>query len=225
MQKIKTLLLLLVVISLMVTACTKVEREYYPNGRLKSEIHYRNGIENGMMTYYHENYNSKELEVNMKNGKKNGQCIRYFFNGKIESVAYYEEDIITGVEQLFDLRGNLIMETHYVNGVKEGPYHTWFEKNLPKEVGAYKNDKFDGKWEYYDDRGCIVGNGDFHDGNGSLTAYDANGNVARITTYAGNFKNGNEIYFSPNGDTVKVLLFKNDRIIAVNGENVDLKEE
>jgi len=219
MKKIRYFILIFA-FSILATSCTKVVREFYPNGRLKSEIHYRFGKEHGMMTYYNKNYGGKSLEIKMKNGKKNGKLTRYFFNGNLETTAYYINDVIDGQERIYAMDGSLILETNYKLGVKDGPYFSWHTKGMPKEIGAFNNGNFHGNWEYYDERGCMVGEAKFDNGNGVQIAYTSHGELARKTNYENNLKNGEEIYYAPNGEVEKVFLFKDDKIIEINGVKV-----
>ena len=62
-------------------------------------------------------------------------------------------------------------------------------------------------------RGFCIGEGEFQKGTGVHTAYDGNGNLMRITHYKDNLKDGAEISFASNGDTIQHLIFKEDHII------------
>lgn len=209
---------------LLTTSCTKTKEEYYPNGRIKSQIEYRFGKENGKMIYYDENYGTKTLEITMKKGKKEGKLTRYFANGNMETEATYKNDILEGKEIVYDIRGNKIVETTYLHGVKNGPYISWHEKDMIREKGNFLNDKFDSQWLYYDERGFLVGEGNFSKGNGILKSYDGNGNLSRQSNYKNNFKNGPEIYFAANGDTIKIVYFQNDRIIRVDNKKEQIEK-
>jgi len=211
MIKMKHIFLSLFIIFLF-TSCKKTEIEYYKNGNLKSVIEYRNGKAHGLTTYYDDYYNTPSLEIMMKKGKRNGKMTRYFFNGNIEVIAYYKDDIQQGIYQEFDLKGNPLIECYYVDGKKTGNYTTYHEKGMIAEKGAFKDDLFDGKWEYFDERGFPVGEGKFDNGNGYLIGYDQNGNLYRITHYKNNMIDGKDIFFAPNGDTLKITTYSEDRI-------------
>lgn len=224
MKKI-SYLLFSVSLPFLLHSCKEVKEEYYPNGHLKSRIEYRSGKEHGKIIFYDEGYGTPNLVMTMKNGKKHGQLTRYFFNGNIETSAYYNNDIQEGVESIYDLKGNKIMESHYERGLRHGPYTSWHEKNMIREKGAFKNDKFDGEWVYYDERGLLVGEGNFTEGTGTQTAYDQNGNIMRVTHYVNNMKNGDEIHFHSNGDTLKVVTYLDDRISKIDNEEVSITDE
>ncbi len=66
-MKIKYTFLLFFVMSLLIS-CKKTEKEYYPNGQLKSVIEYRNGKEHGTTIYYDDTYSNPSLEIVMKDG-------------------------------------------------------------------------------------------------------------------------------------------------------------
>ena len=212
MLKLKHILLSLLVLFLFIS-CKKKETEYYRNGNVKSIIEYRNGKEHGMTTYYDKDYGTPTLEIMMKNGKRNGKMTKYFFNGNIEIIAYYKEDIQQDIYQEYDFRGNPIVECYYMDGKKTGTYTTYHEKGMIKEKGAFKDDLFDGKWEYFDERGLPVGEGKFDSGAGYLISYDQNGQLSRITHYKNNMKDGKDIFFTPAGDTLKIATYSEDRIL------------
>ena len=214
----------LISVIFLASGCTKTKEEHYPNGKIKSEIEYRFGKENGKMIYYDENYGTKTLEIHMKKGKKDGKLTRYFANGNIETEAIYKNDIQEGKEIVYDIRGNKIVETTFLHGVKNGPYISWHEKEMIREKGNFLNDKFDGQWLYYDERGVLVGEGNFSKGNGILISYDSSGNLSRKSTYKNNLKNGPEIYFATNGDTSKILYFQNDRIKSIDNKEVQIEK-
>lgn len=212
MKLVKTLLIF-VVISLAVTSCTKKVVEFYPSGRLKSEIQYRNGVENGVSKYYNENYGSVVLEATMKKGKKDGSFKRFYFNGNLEYEAFYVDDQLDGSERNYTQEGQIVSETNYKKGIKDGPYHSWHENGVQFSIGAFKNDQQDGKWEFYDERGLLMGEANFKEGTGEQLGYDQNAVLQRRTLYKNGMKEGEETYYSTDGKVVKVLLFKEDRII------------
>jgi len=193
-------------------SCKKKEIDYYKNGSLKSVIEFRNGKEHGMTTYYNKHYGKPSLEIMMKKGKRNGKMTRYYFNGNIEVVAHYKYDIQDGLYQEYDLKGNPLLECYYVNGKKTGSYITYHEKGMIREKGEFKDDLFNGKWEYFDERGLPVGEGNFDNGAGYLIGYDQKGQLSRITHYKNNMKDGKDIFFASNGDTLKIAIYSEDRL-------------
>jgi antitoxin component YwqK of YwqJK toxin-antitoxin module len=203
------------------TGCTKVKREYHNNGRLKSETHYRFGKETGTTVYYHFYYPTKIMEIKMKRGKRNGKLIKRFFDDQIELLAYYKNDLLEGVETSYYKNGNRSVETHYTKGKKNGPVTSWYFDGVVRESGAFVNDMFDGEWENFDERGLLVGEGSFVNGTGKRTTYDYMGRLQCETNFVNNKKEGLETYYFPSGEIEKTILFKEDRIIEINGVPVE----
>jgi antitoxin component YwqK of YwqJK toxin-antitoxin module len=203
------------------TGCTKVKREYYKNGKLKSETHYRFGKETGTTVYYHSWYPTKIMEVQMKRGKRNGKLIKRFFFYLIELIAYYKNDLLEGVETSYYKNGNRSVETHYTKGIKHGTVTSWYFNGMIRESGAFINGMFDGEWENFDERGLLVGEGSFVNGTGKRTTYDYMGRLQCETNFVNNKKEGLETYYLPSGEVEKTILFKEDRIIEINGVPVE----
>jgi antitoxin component YwqK of YwqJK toxin-antitoxin module len=203
------------------TCCTKVKREFYRNGKVKSETHYRFGKETGTTTYYHHWYPTKIMEIEMKNGKKNGKFIERFFNNNIKLFAHYKNDLLEGTELHYYMTGNLSMEINYTKGIKNGPVKSWYDNGGVKESGSYVNGLFDGYWENYDSRGMLMGEGTFENGTGTQMIYDEMGRLKTETHIVNNKKEGLETHFFPSGEVEKTFLFKEDRIIKINNIPVD----
>ena len=198
----------------MLTSCTKTEKTYYSDGSLQSIIHYKFGKEHGKSVYMFRRPNTVEIEVEMKNGKRNGDFYRYFENGNLDTYCVYVNDSIEGVETMYTPNGEKSQETTYVRGRKNGPHKEYHLNGQVKVEGAFKDDLFDGRWTYYDDRGIVVGEGEFENGTGVLTAYDARGQVAMVTHYVRNMKDGQEAFYTPSGKVYKETIFKENRIVS-----------
>ena len=205
----------------LLNGCIKVKREFYKNGKLKSETHYRLGKETGTTIYYHHWYATKTMEIEMHRGKKNGKFIKRYFNGVTEITAYYKNNLIEGVENRYYISGNRSLETHYTKGQKNGTVTSWYSNGLVKETGSFVNDMFDGDWINYDERGLFVGEGFFVNGTGKRTTYDEMGRLQCETHFVNNKKEGLETHYLPSGDVEKTIFFKEDRILEINGVSIE----
>ena len=203
------------------SGCTKVKREFYDNGRLKSETHYRFGKETGTTTYYHHWYPTRIMEIEMKRGKRNGKFTQRFFNNNIEISAFYKNDLLEGTESHFYMNGDPSMVINYTKGIKNGPVTSWYGNGVVKESGFYVDGLFDGKWENYDERGMLIGEGSFEKGAGKQMIYDEMGRLQRESNFVNNKKEGVETHFDALGNIIKTILFKEDRMIEINGIPID----
>lgn len=224
MKKIK-IIALLVMIVMVLSSCTKTKVEYFEDGSVKSSIPYRFGKENGLCKYYFINLpHPLKIEVEMKNGKKHGKFIKYYINGKLDTRCTYRDDLLEGTEETFHIQGYRTSVTNYLHGKKHGLYTLYYPNGEIVEQGSFYEDLFDGDWSYYDDRGVLIGEGKFDKGNGVQMGYNINGNLIRIVHFQNNQKQGEDIELNAEGDTVKITVFDQGRIVSVNGENIKDEE-
>lgn len=222
MKKISTVAFLSLLIVLC-SSCTKTEKNYYPDGNVQSIITYRMGKEHGKTTYFYDNPNTLEMEVEMKNGKRNGEFRRYFENGNLDTHCVYVNDSIEGVQTIFSPDGKKVQESTYKNGRLDGMYKAYHLNGEVSIEGVYKDGLYEGEWYYYDERGILVGEASFKQGAGTLTAYDSHGVKYKVTPYVHNKKEGKEVLYDPNGAIIQETVFKNDRIISQKVDSTLLK--
>jgi antitoxin component YwqK of YwqJK toxin-antitoxin module len=160
------------------------------------------------------------MEIEMKKGKKHGKFIKRYFNNNLEIVAYYKEDQLDGVESHYYKNGICSLEMHYTKGKKNGTINSWYPNGVLKETGAFVNDLFDGEWENFDERGMLIGEGSFVKGTGKRSIYDIMGRLQTESNFVNNKKEGLETHYLSNGEIEKTYLFKEDRIIEINGVSI-----
>jgi antitoxin component YwqK of YwqJK toxin-antitoxin module len=89
MKKVFLFMVVAVVLSLVLGCAGELRREYYENGKLKSEIHYKNNEKNGSYKFYYDNERVK-VKGNYKNGKLEGKVKEYDENGKLKEEVIYQ---------------------------------------------------------------------------------------------------------------------------------------
>ena len=110
---------MLVAVTLILVVCAagcsrEVEKEYYPNGQLKSVLNYKKGQLEGIALYYHENGTLRE-RVNYRRGKRERTGTTYYESGKLKEQITYENGVKVDVK-LFGEDGTLISESVYRDG-------------------------------------------------------------------------------------------------------------
>ena len=105
-----------------------------------------------------------------KNGKMNGEWLRYYENGQLNE------------------------KVNFKDGKRDGLSETYFENGQLKDKGNYKDGKEEGLWEAYFENGQLFGKANFKDGkrNGLLENYYRNGQLLG----KGNYKDGKADGFS-----------------------------
>lgn len=159
-----------------------VEKEFFSNGQVRSVGHKKNGLSHGVWHYYN------------RNGQKSSQ--RYFENGKnswnwfvfnqdsfdVEKHVYIKS---TGLWIQFFKNGQIKSSSSYIDEKLNGIFKSYFKQNInktsskPKEIGTFKNNKKDGLWKYFNERGFLIREENYFDGtiNGKWHTYYDNGDL------------------------------------------------
>lgn len=72
---------------------------------------------------------------------------------------------------------------------------------------------YDGKWTYYNEFGFRIGDGNYHQGNGTQRAFHQNGKLWIEVPYASNKRNGVGREYNNNGKLIKESIYKDDILI------------
>tara|TARA_B100001093_G_C26484156_1_gene866172 strand:- start:246 stop:719 length:474 start_codon:yes stop_codon:yes gene_type:complete len=80
-------------------------KDYYSNGKIKSEYSYKEGKENGLFIQWYEN-GKKKQEGTSYNGEWNGTIISWWENGQKSSEIVYKDDILINVKGRWDQDGS-----------------------------------------------------------------------------------------------------------------------
>lgn len=192
-------------------SCTKVNKEFYSDGTLKSEISYHNGKMNGPAVWYWASGN-KQVECTYQDDMLEGKVTRWFFNGNKQREDSYHENKRNGTCLVWDESGYQSVVENYLNDTLHGNYKEFHPNGEVMVEGAFNHGFWEGIWSYYDQRGILVGKGDFVHGNGQLKGFFWNGKIKREISYRNNLKNGPEIWYNQEGAKEKEILFENGRI-------------
>lgn len=128
----------------------KMEKEFYPNGRLKFEVPIIKGKRHGKSVQYYEN-GKVQLISNWENGIKKGESTSFYKNGNPHIKSTYKNGVANGIIQIYDSLHNIKEKYTVINELKDGPYQEFFPDGRLKVEGSYKNDKPEGKgFEFYE---------------------------------------------------------------------------
>ena len=102
----------------------KEKKYYWPNGKLKHIIPYKNGKLHGIEKSYYRNGNPS-YEMLFTNGKKCGIEKRYYRNGDIMFEISFKNNIRYGITKFYSYRLKLVkVKTYYhnnfIHGIKLG---------------------------------------------------------------------------------------------------------
>ena len=122
-------------------------KDYYNDGKLKSEGNYDNGKQTGLWKYYHQNGKIEQTGKFNKQGKPDGTWKWYFDTGQLLKEENYRNGLREGLSAQYDETGQVVEEGEFVNGNEDGP---WFEKSGDNYIrGTYRDGLRNGMWYNY----------------------------------------------------------------------------
>ena len=184
MKKVLFLLLMLTVLS----SCNDdVQKSYWDNGKLKSELRYADG-------------------------KLNGECVWYYPNGQQWMRVNYVDDIKDGVVLTYAENGKLTAEEYYTGGKLNGPFKKWYDNGQLFQDGQYA-DMMDGLWLIFYPEGQLSARAQFDKGRGKQIGYSEEGIIMVEINYLDNQKHGQEIHYAPDGTILEIIDYENGRKI------------
>ena len=117
-------------------------KEYYLNGKFKSDAFFIDGLLQGKSIGYYENGNL-EYEENYKDGKLDGLVKNYYENGQLKAELNYKNGQLDGLARAYHENGQLHIEENYKDGKLEGESTNYDEKGNIILKLIYKDDEID----------------------------------------------------------------------------------
>lgn len=217
-------LLPFVILLLALTACTKVEKQYFPNGGIKSEVQYKRDMKNGEALYYYNNGNIN-IRCTYNNDKLDGLYEKFNPDGSLNESTNYKDGLKEGSSNLYFENGKIAISMNFENDLPQGEYKEYFDNGQVKIDGQYNGGFYDGEWSYYDFNGLKVGYAHFEDGSGEQIGFHYGTSKKRVSIeFENNLKNGREMYFNKEGELIKTIYYTNGEIDRVERKN-EITEE
>ena len=115
-------------------------KEYYLNGKFKSDAFFIDGLLQGKSIGYYENGNL-EYEENYKDGKLEGLVKNYYENGQLKTELNYKNGQLDGLARAYHENGQLHIEENYKDGKLEGESTNYDENGNLTSKAIYKDDE------------------------------------------------------------------------------------
>ena len=146
---------------------------YNEDGKLILEVNYKNGKKNGIKTTYMEKGITKE---NFVNDIKEGYTRYYFLNGSLKMEIPFVKGLEQGFAKEYSLEGNIITLIEYKKG---------FIVERIKINRQDQNNLKQGKWYTFYENGNVKTEGNYIDGkkNGYFKDYTENGDLISVSKY------------------------------------------
>jgi len=116
----------------------RIVREFFDNGRIKSEIEAKGSLRHGTT----KNYSKTGIllsEVNYVNNKKDGPAINYYASGKVHTRLMYKNGVKEGESIWYYKSGKVYRINPFKNGVLDGTQKFYFENGKIMAEVPYRN--------------------------------------------------------------------------------------
>lgn len=177
-------------------------KELYPNGSVKTEASFKNGLPCGEVKAYDKEGRLISCEE-YKNGLKDGKAKRFNFIRDVptEEELFYKEGRLHGVRKIFGPDGKLLVSEEYKNGKRDGEVKHFNSEGFLEVKAEYKNGKKHGKRIFYYENGNIMHEETFSGGllQGERKTYAKNGRLILAETYKNNALCGPKTAFDADG--------------------------
>jgi antitoxin component YwqK of YwqJK toxin-antitoxin module len=131
-----------------------VQKLYYSNSMLESEVNYNLGQLDGA----YKKYNKEGILINdriFKNGKENGRCISYYDDGKKMLEENWKEGVKNGAFILYLPNDSIQFKESYKKGIPDGIFEEYYENRQIKSKIEYLKGKIT-KEEYWNQYGQVI---------------------------------------------------------------------
>lgn len=167
---------------------------YYPNGNISEEGVWKSGSWDGVYKYYYDDGKLCYQWI-FKDGKRDGEQ-RYFHpNGELNYIGIWKEGNEAGVVREFNSSGQLVAEKNYNEGKLDEASTKYFTPSA-----SDRNDK-------KEDVGLFTGNGYYK-------LKNKNGQPMKEGTFRnGNLNEGKYFQYSSEGKLLRTLIYKDGKIL------------
>lgn len=141
---------------------------YNDSAKLVLQISYLEGKKNGIRRTFRDN---EVLEEHFVDDVKNGQTVLFYADGSVKRSVNFINGFEEGVAREFASDGTIISLTEYrrgvvidreninrvdKNGLKQGRWKFFFDDGKLKLEGTFRDNKRNGYFKEYDDKGMLV---------------------------------------------------------------------
>jgi antitoxin component YwqK of YwqJK toxin-antitoxin module len=185
----------------------------YPNGKMKTNYHIKNGLYNGEAISY---FNNGKISgrSNYRNGLINGEHIEYRKDGKINYRQNYIDEMLDGKYIQYYPNENIEWEADFKNDTTSGIRHRYYENGKLKDISSFDCGFQFGNYEVYYKDGKLEERATYDAGklHGQYESYYKSGNLKEKGTYFFGRKNGIFCYdYDDDGRIDEEVNYRNDK--------------
>jgi len=147
--------------------------------------------------------------IKIDNSPINGSVIQKNKNGKKIIELPYNKGVLDGYVRIWS-DSILEFESYYIDGIENGKWRAWHDKENLWYEQSYKNGESDGIWKEWFENGQLKYEVNYNNGvlDGIAKNYHENGQLEREVSFNANKEEGIHQVFFPSGKIKATYLFK-----------------
>lgn len=114
-----------------------------------------NELFTGSYVEFYDNGN-KKIELDLKDGKKDGKVFLYFENSEINEMRSYKEGLKHGLWETWNENKIKIAEANFNNNLKHGKWIIWDNNGVKRCEMYYVEGKKSGTWYMWDENDKLI---------------------------------------------------------------------
>lgn len=162
---------------------------FYEGGQVKAKINYTENSDSAFAQLFDE-WGKKIAEGAYVNEKREGKWIFFSNNVKI-SEEEFSEGRKHGISRTYYPTGEVLEESEWENGTREGNYRVFFKNGKPYMQCKFSNGKR----------------------NGLCLSYFQNGRIEMEATYKNNLRHGEWKFYNEHGEYLYMLKYDNGQLL------------
>lgn len=104
------------------------------------------------------------VQYDVINGKKNGEFVTYYLNGRVEKTGWMKLNRNVGEWKYFYPEGSLESKGHFINDLPSGEWEFYYKNGNTKHRGSFQEGFKNGDWFHYDIEGNLIEHTFYHNG-------------------------------------------------------------
>lgn len=183
-------------------ALTGSAKEFYPNGGLKREAFFKNGLPEGKAKIYDEEGRLTAIEQ-YKNGIKEGATKRFtFILGVLtEETVPYVNGKINGKRVVMGPSAKVVLTEEYKDDLRHGVKETFYINGNTESKAVFENNVLNGPRTFFYEDGKVLYTETLVNGllEGKRTGFYPDGTIYLEENYKHNFLDGERKIYNPQG--------------------------
>ena len=203
-----------------------VWKEFYPDGKLKSEKTYKNGMLDGFYKEFNDKgnlvtvvkYAGGQVVAGNEDEEDNIEIrSEYDSQNRLVKSGPFRDNVAIGIHRQYNADGEVVASRTYDNhgkltaegivdeeGRKQGAWKDYFPDGKIMAEGQYKDNYRTGKWNFYRENGRLEQTGDYNLGwpHGLWVWYYEDGSVLREEEFFNGKEDGKLVEYARNGSVI-----------------------